>query len=1408
MAEDQQQQSLLTPVSRPLSLIPVGLKEAALDSPTFRATAVHFGEQIDIVEKWLDAYVKSATKLAGELVALENAVNTFLSHATPPQQLSEAVLDHDYTILALKKYGEGAREFWSYNLRGMKKVESSVVDPIRTFLYNDLKTLKEARKNLELQQRNFDSIVSRFSSQSKTKEASSLREDAFQLHEARKLYLKCSMDFCILAPQVRSSLDKLLVKIFSDQWREMKASREAVATSFGKSANEMERVRGWSREMENSERLFKRELQNSRKQIEDEAERSARPSRELEEYNASTVPYIGQNPTSAKGPSTGKTGQERFEKQGWLFQRSVAGKPARTIWIRRWFFVKNGIFGWLVQGSRTGAVEESEKIGVLLCGVRPAFQEERRFCFEIKTKDSTLIVQAETQQELMDWISAFDSAKRRALEDPTSTECAGLVGSSTSDAAFAITPPIAAEFAAKTAEGHGGHGSDDLGVDRAATLPVPGSEGGGLATRSSFDVSGRKSVTDRPEGESSSRDTAARLIQKLDLHRKSTTPQPTATSSPMSGGIASLISASHQVMPVGPVPQTQVSLDARSPLNAVMPLSSLAPSTLANPPAPTNLSKSAVILSGERGLTMGRGTPGGLMANLWGSANWGYLNLLERGEVSATASSNTSSLEPSPMTQPVEAPAALGVGYDGHSEGGENSSTSPSGSQSPPVASASHRKTVSLATDALAPKKVAAVDDYPNYYPIQLKAQDAQFRTLFPYVPRKDKLVLVFRATWNPNDQQEFPGRLYVTLKDLYFYSHHLGLVLLTSVAIDTILEVTAAPGKDNDFIFIHFKKPKDDGATRLTIKTFLEPLRLLQRRLDYLVRNCNQGDATLEEAIKTLIKMEVDDSAHSPSAESWEDVSVNTPVDGTTGREFKSNLRIDGNLYRDASGLPISRNATKFRLPTQPVLYTPQGFDHAAVSKEFDVSAKALFHVMFGDKSAVFQILYCQFSAQRLLQSPWVQPEQGHHRRDFKYEVDDGTENLVQTADYQVIDVYNDHLCYVVTDKKTPWHLPSSANFMLVSKVVITHVSKARCKLAIYTRPEWSKVTFGQTLINSAATSTLQTNSENLLAILADQISRLGATPMKSGSSTPSRMNTTSTSTTRRAVAIFGNVGFAPNTSISLTSTDLLQPPPSLTLSISPMTRQTLPSLAINALADFALDALSLLFTGLIATCRGLVGICSAHTLLITLLVLSGLVNFYFEAREGWQSWGERNAVKYMRHLGVGGGDIMVRAVSIGDLDRTVGELGLGVGLAVNATGDHGGGSGGRTACYETFLDVIDDDDSMNPLLPLPVSSSRRMSQRLKRTRRNLAAQRHDLLVAMRVVNRVEREVLQAEWESWVLEESRKCGRVGELIKRKKVNETEVEMEHGKGRDELRRWWEGYCGGCEREIKSLGLSS
>lgn len=71
----------------------------------------------------------------------------------------------------------------------------------------------------------------------------------------------------------------------------------------------------------------------------------------------------------------------------------------------------------------------------------------------------------------------------------------------------------------------------------------------------------------------------------------------------------------------------------------------------------------------------------------------------------------------------------------------------------------------------------------------------------------------------------------------------------------------------------------------------------------------------------------------------------------------------IDRGLYgSSALQLDSAGDSSKaFKLPKQPITYAPSGMDKLVLERNWDISPKALFHIMFGDKSVVW---YVQFGA------------------------------------------------------------------------------------------------------------------------------------------------------------------------------------------------------------------------------------------------------------------------------------------------------------------------------------------------------------------------------------------------------------------------------------------------------------
>jgi len=219
--------------------------------------------------------------------------------------------------------------------------------------------------------------------------------------------------------------------------------------------------------------------------------------------------------------------------------------------------------------------------------------------------------------------------------------------------------------------------------------------------------------------------------------------------------------------------------------------------------------------------------------------------------------------------------------------------------------------------------------------------------------------------------------------------------------------------------------------------------------------------------------------------------------------------------------------------------------------------------------------------------------------------------------------------------------------------------------------------------------------------------------------------------------------------------------------------------------------------------------------------LVLSLMINLFLTGKDASDWWSERSAANFMRRLGVGPNLVMSKAVYVKDLDDAFSPISIdfipGIESEVNT----------ESRCYTSFMSVanVTDMDTSYQYAGQSFSeaATRSTARRLRRTRQHLGTYRHDLLVAMRVVNGVEREMLRAEWENWVLDEVSRCRQVGLMLaenrspasasstvsRKSKDNESNaqeilVDRERATKIENLRKWHEEYCGSCMREQEKL----
>ncbi|TQS36881.1 hypothetical protein Golomagni_02660 [Golovinomyces magnicellulatus] len=519
-------------------------------------------------------------------------------------------------------------------------------------------------------------------------------------------------------------------------------------------------------------------------------------------------------------------------------------------------------------------------------------------------------------------------------------------------------------------------------------------------------------------------------------------------------------------------------------------------------------------------------------------------------------------------------------------------------------------------------------------------------------------------------------------------------------------------------------------------------------------------------------------------SWESWEDLSVNTPLDNSTENSHILRCNLDSNLDSNQNERwPITENnkkvPAKFHLPSQPVNYEMLDMQRKVTEHQFNISSKALFHVLFGDKSLIFQKFYCKRKAEHITQGPWLPIDKGRMRREFKFEISE-TEwfrhpRYTSIIDDQVIDIRNDYLCYVASINNTFWHLPYYSDFMLVFKIVITYMAKSKCNLAIYTKVDWSrKPKLFMSLVERQALHDASLLAQKFTEEIINPVKRFGPH-----------------SNTKDLLNIFGPVG--QQSSVSSLYAEKLGP-----TSYIEIKQRTMIGLLAQVLINLGEFAITSIVLSLISAIRCIGSKASAHRFILLALLLSLFTNTLLTYKDTSNWWTERKAIKFMNRMGVGPNQLISKAIYIKDLDDAL------------------------TYNHFKWISNVTDMDSPHHLAGFTFLdiSTKSTARRLRRSRQQLGSYRHNILIAMRLVNQIEKGLIRAEWDNWLFDENIRCKKVTLLLR----EDTEASSEENRRKilahlskfsageawqksekiEDLRRWKEVYCDDCALEQKLL----
>ncbi|CAI4049417.1 Sip3p SKDI_14G0740 [Saccharomyces kudriavzevii IFO 1802] len=419
------------PKKRQLRLISVAFKEASIDSPSFRASVNFFQTRVDALEDWIEKTVDFFDqKYKVSFEDFRRAKETLLSQLLPsPALLSNGfVSNQSFTPRLIDGFNKDYYDFSMKLLKIVKGDDSSHSTALLELMTNAIEPYTNMRKNFDFYQGKYDSMLASYQAirVSRTSlEPSSIKGDALQLFEVQKSYLKASLDLISAISVVKLSLDKFIL----ESMKVLKCRSIFITKDTGKkidlSPSINDYLDSYSIWVENSiegSKILSSDISSAKKQAYGYTLKRITPSSDVSDYNIRSIHSSKLLSRDTQAP------EKSPEKSGWLYMKTQVGKTNREIWVRRWCFLKNAVFGMFLLSPSKTYVEETDKFGVFLTNVRYDPEEDRKFCFEVKifgnkatdlhenmSKDITLVFQTSNFRNLKSWLVAFETTKKYVM---------------------------------------------------------------------------------------------------------------------------------------------------------------------------------------------------------------------------------------------------------------------------------------------------------------------------------------------------------------------------------------------------------------------------------------------------------------------------------------------------------------------------------------------------------------------------------------------------------------------------------------------------------------------------------------------------------------------------------------------------------------------------------------------------------------------------------------------------------------------------------------------------------------------------------------------------------------------------------------------------------------------------------
>lgn len=363
------------------------------DSPTFRKRIQSHEESIHNFEHSL----KSLIKLTRSQVEISTAYSQQQSDLAREFLSFAQAQDDPIVAQALDKFGKSMFEVEKSRNMLNTHVVDTFITPLDAFIRNTVAPLKELRKKFEKSSDDVDSALSKY--MSKKPKDPTLSESAKELADNRKLFHKSYMEYV-------SKLNDIEAKKKVDYMENVLAYMYSESAFHHQSYEILKDLEPYMRDLTGL-------LHDSRQRYEEEVQEGLVYQKICEENAAEQ--YNPLQPSSNVIVNVGGEVLSNAHKSGYLFERKN-GRVYQT-WSRKYYSIFDGELICTTRNPKTSSKDDegNNVYNLRVCSVKLTDNYDRRFCFEVISPSRVLVLQAENEQDMNEWVSSIRTASQMAL---------------------------------------------------------------------------------------------------------------------------------------------------------------------------------------------------------------------------------------------------------------------------------------------------------------------------------------------------------------------------------------------------------------------------------------------------------------------------------------------------------------------------------------------------------------------------------------------------------------------------------------------------------------------------------------------------------------------------------------------------------------------------------------------------------------------------------------------------------------------------------------------------------------------------------------------------------------------------------------------------------------------------------